>query len=280
MQRLTWLTTFAESRRRQSRVTSIALSTASSHVSIQETNEQDYSHDNDHTLTISGENDHHEKTDSSDSDDSEDAMSLVFGPTTNNGRPHSVDVTTLSASAVATATASRRPRREGRFSIGPGATLGNRLTSSQTAPEHNAIKRSMPHTITPPGSQATTTTRPLNRVSIQGQQPQPSHIRPPYIRSHTTTPGSGNKVSTTRMSFSHQQQDAKFSGRLRNSMGSPAHFHQGPGSFGHAAPVSMRPSITAAATTGDRNAKRDPTQVRQSIGQKPLTLPKAPGQRI
>lgn len=284
----------------------------STHVSIKEDeNEDDNNDNNDHTDKLGPrpqQNEYHHENnhdrdeaddpaplDDSDSDDSEGAMSLIFANTTKPARPTSMD------GAVGTTT--RRPRREGRFSMGPAPREDGELVDTSmrpvparlTSPGGSPTKRAMRTTgsgmkgathergATPAaaGRGSSSTARPTSRLSTRtrvGSTAEP------------TRPISRVRPNNLSMSINTDRQQAKFAGRLR--------FPQGHGNEDRSSPIS--PTTPTSMTTTKTTTTTKPTpkpraaadaasvragqagvgrRERQEKG-KALVLPKAPGGRI
>jgi hypothetical protein len=239
-------------------------------------NTQTHTNDGDDYKQDENDNDPNTMDDDSDSDDSEGAMSLVFGSSTKPIRPTSMD--------GAVGTTSRRPRREGRFSMGPAPreddddTIGMAASVPSVAKAMTAKPAGSPTTRTikkagsgmngataetrgvPSGSMRGTSTRPTSRISVR---PRVGSVTP---GNNTGTTGR-TRPTDISMKMNTDRQQAKFAGRLR--------FPQGHASEDAETNINDKTSETA----GNRADQTVGRAERMEKG-RALVLPKAPGGRI
>ena len=255
-------------------------------------NDQDQNYEHKHEHERDDVDDELAPLEESDSDDSEGAMSLIFGNTTRPARPTSMD------GGVGTTT--RRPRREGRFSMGPAPAedgdvvdtsirpAPGRITSPSGSPTKRTARttgsgmKGASHdrngTLSGPGRGSSSIARPMSRLSTRTRVGSTAESSRPVGRARP------NNLS---MSINTDRQQAKFAGRLR--------FPQGHGGEDRASLISPT-TPTRMATPNERSTVKtkqavgDATSVRSGQGGvgrrerqekgKALVLPKAPGGRI
>jgi len=235
-------------------------------------------HDN-NTHERDGSERHHNEddpgtADDTDSDDSEGAMSLIFGSNTKPIRPTSMD--------GGLGTTTRRPRREGRFSMGPAPREDDDVVhATASVPSVRKVLPAMPatspnkKTVKKVGSGmsgATTERSGISSGSVRGASARPTSRISTRSRGGAATPSNSGttrpRPTNLSMNMNTDRQQAKFAGRLRFPQGhTPDNSITSPIRAGVNQPVGTR-----AGQTVDRNERSEKG--------KALVLPKAPGGRI